>query len=96
VGRPQARELLERVEITAVPGGAGLLDGACVLTVELSDGRSLSTSLDQPPGSPGRPPTEAQLAAKLADCAPDVLAAGCRPGWADAADLLATALPAGE
>ena len=70
------------------PGPAGLLDGTVDISVRLVSGRELRTELARPPGSPDRPPSPADLDAKLAACGPDVpgLLAGIT--WPAAADLL--------
>jgi 2-methylcitrate dehydratase PrpD len=67
--RPAARRLMERVTVTAEPGGDGLLDGEVEIEVERSVGEPLRTSLARPPGAPGRPATADELAAKLTTCA---------------------------
>lgn len=69
VRRPAARELVERVEVETTEGGDWLLAGALDLEVVLRDGSVLRSSTTMPPGSPARPPTAEQLAAKVADCA---------------------------
>lgn len=96
VARPEARALVEAVEVVPSDGGSGLLDGELDVEVRLVDGAVRTARLALPPGSPGLPPTAAQLAAKLAACGEDV------PGklegltWEAAADLLRHELPAGE
>jgi 2-methylcitrate dehydratase PrpD len=83
VNRREAQELLARVDVEATPGGDGLLAGE----VEIEAG-SRTARLDLPPGAPGRPPSEEELAAKVADCtgsrADEVLALD----WAGAPALL--------
>ena len=76
------------------PGGAGLLDGTVGITVRLASGRELRTELALPPGSPGRPPSAADLDRKLAACGPDVPALLAGVTWPSAADLLRETLPA--
>jgi 2-methylcitrate dehydratase PrpD len=75
------------------PGSAGLLDGTVGISVRLASGRELHTELALPPGSPDRPPSPADLAAKLAACGPDV--PGLLDGitWPAAAALLRETLP---
>jgi 2-methylcitrate dehydratase PrpD len=70
VRRPEAQELLRRVEADATPGGDWLLAGDVAIEVTLRDGSTLRAELDLPPGAPSRPPSSAELAAKVADCAP--------------------------
>lgn len=93
VARPDARRLMGLTRVQLTKGGDGLLDGAVEVEVLLRGGTVVRTTLDHPPGSPGRPPTPEELSAKWADClhgsglAPDELT------WDAAADLLRTALP---
>lgn len=89
VTRPAARRLIETVEVVTDPDGAGLLNGAVDVEVFLADGTSRRTTLALPPGAPQRPPTDGQLAEKLAACgATDLLDLD----WPDAAPLLRAAL----
>jgi 2-methylcitrate dehydratase PrpD len=67
VRRPAARRLAGLVEIKTDPGGSWLLDGELHAEVHTGTG-VLETSLRFPPGAPQRPPTNAQLQAKIADC----------------------------
>ncbi|HTX32559.1 MAG TPA: MmgE/PrpD family protein [Solirubrobacteraceae bacterium] len=69
VSRPAARRLMERVTVAAQPGGDGLLDGEVEIEIRRSGGEPLRTSLALPPGAPGRPATEDELAVKLETCA---------------------------
>ncbi len=69
VNRPEARILMERVEVIATTEGHGLLDGDIRVEVSLADGRAAAVTLELPPGAPGRPPTEHELAQKLEICA---------------------------
>ncbi|HMJ04277.1 MAG TPA: MmgE/PrpD family protein [Conexibacter sp.] len=68
VRRPEAQRLVEALEAATTPGGDGLLAGEVAIELMLDDGTVHSTSLALPPGAPARPPTEAELAAKLAAC----------------------------
>jgi 2-methylcitrate dehydratase PrpD len=90
--RPAARELVSRVEVELSPGGDGLLAGS--LEAEVRTGtQTLRVSQQFPPGSPARPPTGAELQAKIDDCT-----AGLDIGpvtWSTAADVLRTHLPEG-
>jgi 2-methylcitrate dehydratase PrpD len=78
VCRPEAQRLVGLVSVDAESEGDALLNGGFEVTVRLSGGRELRAELDLPPGSPQRPPTEAELAAKVEDCcgpvAPEVKA----------------------
>jgi 2-methylcitrate dehydratase PrpD len=92
VRRPAARELVERVALETTPGGEWLLAGTVRVEVTRADGGAAATELELPPGAPGRPPSDAELGAKVADCtgplADDVMALD----WAGAAALLAERL----
>jgi 2-methylcitrate dehydratase PrpD len=91
VRRPEASRLAGRVSVTALPGAAGLLDGE--FEAELITGAGAErVTLRLPPGAPGRPPTDAELAAKVADCCGDLAAEVMGLGWDDAAGLLRRAL----
>nr|WP_281497162.1 MmgE/PrpD family protein [Ornithinimicrobium sp. F0845] len=69
VQRADAQRLIDLTEITLTDEtGDGLLLGAVEVEVDLSDGRTLTGSLDLPPGSPGKPPTDAEMEAKVTDC----------------------------
>jgi 2-methylcitrate dehydratase PrpD len=87
VARPAAQALLRRVEADPVPGGDWLLAGAAEIELTLDDGAVLRAALDVPPGAPERPPSDDELAAKVADCD------GPRaPTWGSARDELSRAL----
>jgi 2-methylcitrate dehydratase PrpD len=95
VRRDAARRLVSLVETKLDPGGDWLLDGELEAEIHTGDGAVLRTSQQFPPGSPERPPTPAQLQAKLADC---VRGLDTDPGswtWANAADALRRWLPSG-
>ena len=68
VRRAEARRLVGAVETKLDPGGDWLLDGELEAEVHTADGAVLRARQKYPPGSPARPPTPDQLAAKLADC----------------------------
>jgi 2-methylcitrate dehydratase PrpD len=91
VRRPAARRLAGLVEIKADPGGSWLLDGELRAEIHTADG-VLETSLRFPPGAPERPPTAAQLQAKITGC---VAGLGTDPAswtWDNAAHVLAAGL----
>ena len=93
VRRPAARRLTELVEIKPDPGGTGLLDGELQAAVHTSGGEVRRVSQRFPPGSPARPPGQAQLRAKLADC---MAGLATDPGswtWSTAAQVLREGLP---
>ena len=100
VRRDEARRLTGLVETKLDPGGDWLLDGELEAEVHTADGTVLRARQQYPPGSPARPPTPEQLAAKLADCIgrPRTLLTGdvaTRPRgpWENAADTLRRYLP---
>lgn len=68
VNRPLAHALMGLVDTTDIAGGSGLLDGAFELTIGLTDGSSVQTSVTVPPGAPHLPPTEAEMGAKVQGC----------------------------
>ncbi len=88
VGRAEARRLVDAVEVELTSGGAGLLDGACEVELRLTDGRTVRSRLEVPPGAPDRPPTLDELTAKVRDCAPDVADELLTTRWGDAAQVL--------
>jgi 2-methylcitrate dehydratase PrpD len=93
VRRPQARRLAGLVETELTPGGSWLLDGELVAEVQ-AGGAVLRVKQQFPPGAPGRPPTAAELHAKLSDC---VAGLGADPSswtWQNAGRVLARFLPA--
>ncbi len=96
VRRDAARRLAGLVETKLDPGGSWLLDGELEAEIHLGDGTVLRASQQFPPGSPARPPTAAQLQAKLADC---VRGLDTDPGswaWENGADVLRRFLTEGE
>ena len=91
VARPEAQALLARVELDATPGGEDLLAGD--VSIEVSRGCATArTSLELPPGAPSRPPSEEELAAKVADCAGSRAAQVLAVEWRSAPELLDAAL----
>lgn len=87
--RPVAQDLVRRVQIVTTPGGTGLLDGAVAIDVHTRDGRVRTATLELPPGAPGRPIQDAQLAEKFALCGDDVPELVRDLDWPGAAELLA-------
>nr|WP_256840452.1 MmgE/PrpD family protein [Ornithinimicrobium sp. HY1745] len=96
VQRPDAQRLVELTQITLTDEtGDGLLVGAVDVEVDLTDGTTVTGSLDLPPGSPGKPPTEAEMTAKVADCLQLGGITSVSPSditWATGARLLSTHL----
>lgn len=95
VKRSGAQHLVNLVEVTETPGGDWLLAGQVDITVTLVDGTRHEVALQLPPGSPGRPPSEQDMAAKVADCGEDVPAILSDVDWGRAAEVLAEHLPGG-
>ncbi|MGH3664383.1 MAG: MmgE/PrpD family protein [Micromonosporaceae bacterium] len=91
VRRPEAQRLLALVRPDHEPGGEGLLAGDVTIELTTADGARHTSVLDLPPGAPQRPPTDAELAGKLAACGADELLADL--DWAGAAELLRKLLP---
>jgi len=67
VRRPEAQRLVGLVETTLVDHGDSLLSGRVELELH-TDGGLIHASLEHPPGSPQRPPTEDELGQKVALC----------------------------
>jgi 2-methylcitrate dehydratase PrpD len=93
VRRDEARRLVGVVETKLDPGGDWLLDGELEAEVHTADGAVLRTRQQYPPGSPARPPTPDQLAAKLADCVAGLDTDPEAWTWENAADILRRYLP---
>ena len=93
VNRPDAQRLVRRVAVEATPGGDWLLSGQVEITAALRDGTRHAVALELPPGSPGRPPSEQDMRAKVADCGRDVRELLSGVDWGRAAALLAEQLP---
>jgi 2-methylcitrate dehydratase PrpD len=91
--RPRVRELLDRTEVVRTPGGDGLLTGETVIEVEEAGGRTTRTRLGLPPGAPGRPPSSAELAEKMAACGPDVPELLADATWESVAEVFHAQLP---
>jgi len=69
VARPEAQALLSRLEVREAAGSGDLLAGTVEVELRTRTGAVLSAAVEVPPGAPGRPPTEAELADKIGDCA---------------------------
>jgi 2-methylcitrate dehydratase PrpD len=94
VARQAARDLVDRVHVIPTPGGDDLLSGTTAIELELDDGSRLNAEVDLPPGAPTRPPSTADLEAKIADCAGDLAPDITALTWSDAATFLRDRLPA--
>ena len=95
VGREDAVRLTRLVDVRLQPGGDGLLDGVLDAEVHTTGGQVLTARQQFPPGSPARPPSPAELAAKLADCVGGLDTEPADWTWDNAAALLRRFLPAG-
>ena len=96
VRRDAARRLVSLVETKLDPGGSWLLDGELEAEIHTGDGAILRTRAKFPPGSPERPPTTAQLQAKLADCVRGLDTDPASWTWDNAADVLRRFRPEGD
>jgi 2-methylcitrate dehydratase PrpD len=91
VQRADAQRLIGLVEVDEQPGGDWLLDGQLEVDVHTSTGQLFSRTLQYPPGSPQRPPTEPEFQAKLRDCLTAARLTDLDPAawtWDNAPDLL--------
>jgi 2-methylcitrate dehydratase PrpD len=93
VRRPSARRLAGLVEVKLDPGGSWLLDGVLEAEVHTGGGEVLRASQQYPPGSPDRPPSAAQLDAKLADCTSGLRTDPASWTWQTAPAVLRAFLP---
>ena len=60
---------MPKVEVLATAGGDHLLAGELEIELELEDGPATRAALALPPGAPGRPVSDGDLAVKLELCA---------------------------
>ena len=88
VRRGEARRLAGLVEVKLDPGGSWLLDGQLEAEIHTGGGQILRASQQYPPGSPARPPTAAQLQAKLAGCVAGLQTDPAAWTWDNAATTL--------
>ena len=96
VRRAAAQRLVSLVEIKLDPGGSWLLDGELEAEIHTGSGTILRASQQFPPGSPARPPSAAQLQAKLADCVHGLDTDPASWTWDNAAGVLRRWLPRAE
>jgi 2-methylcitrate dehydratase PrpD len=92
--RPQARELMSKIVVDAPAGGNWLLDGEIELTLSVDGADPISGRLKLPPGSPERPPSEADLRGKVQRCCPELADDIIGLDWPSAAALLDVELSA--
>jgi 2-methylcitrate dehydratase PrpD len=69
VRRPNAQQLVQRVELVAEPAGDHLLAGEATIEVTVDGGARRTATLAMPPGAPERPPSDAELGEKVRACA---------------------------
>jgi 2-methylcitrate dehydratase PrpD len=93
VRRDEGRRLGGLVETQLDPGGNWLLDGELQVKIHTGNGAVHHAALDYPPGSPARPPSPAQLSAKLADCVAGLGTDWSAWTWQNAAGVLREFLP---
>jgi len=94
VRRDEAVRLASIVEVQLEPGGDWLLDGELTAEVHSADGTVSRVRQQFPPGSPARPPSAAQLQAKLTDCVRGLDTSPEGWSWDNAAGVLRSLLPA--
>ncbi|EON22171.1 MmgE/PrpD [Nocardioides sp. CF8] len=87
VRRPEAQRLLRLVEVTLEGPGDSLLSGQVDIEVHTDNG-VLTATLQHPPGSPHRPPTEEELAHKVSTCLAGTDVDASAITWEDGATLL--------
>lgn len=87
VQRPEAQRLIGLVDLSGEPSGDSLLAGEVRVTVT-ADGATHHARLRYPPGSPQRPPTNAELGQKLRTCLDGSGVAADDITWTGAAGLL--------
>ncbi|PZG18940.1 hypothetical protein C1J01_13520 [Nonomuraea aridisoli] len=85
--RPEARRLVELVDVRLDGNGDGLLAGWFEAEVH-AGGEPLRARMRFPPGSPQRPPTPDQLRRKVEDCVAGTTIDPGSIGWASAAQVL--------
>jgi 2-methylcitrate dehydratase PrpD len=93
VRRDEARRLVGLVETKLEPGGDWLLEGELEAEVHTADGTVLRARQQYPPGSPARPPTPDDLAAKVAGCVRGLDTDPAQWTWDNAATTLRRWLP---
>jgi 2-methylcitrate dehydratase PrpD len=89
--RPEARRLMDLVDVQLSDGGDWLLAGE--LEAEIHVGDQVLCGKEQfPPGSPQRPPTESELLRKVKDCLDGIDLDPTTISWTTAAQILRTHL----
>lgn len=93
VHRAEAQRLVSLLSVEMVAGasGEGLLDGEFEVIIE-AGGKTHRGTLRLPPGAPERPPSDQELAAKVADCCGHRAASVMDLDWVRAAPLLRQSL----
>lgn len=86
VRRPRAVALMRTVRFAPEGTSQDLLGGVLSITVTHRDGSQVRTSMEEPPGGPGTPPTAAEMADKLTVCGLDPAAVD--GDWSAAAEML--------
>ncbi len=94
VSRREAGRLAALVEVEATDGGEDLLAGEVEIELTFDDGTRAAAALELPPGAPGRPPTDDELAGKLELCAGGEADALAALSWESAARYLRARLAA--
>ena len=93
VRRAQARRLMEAVQLVPSERGDRLLSGEVVIELRLDGGAARTATLAMPPGSPQRPPTDAELREKVRACAGAAAEQVSSLTWDSAAQFVRQSLP---
>jgi 2-methylcitrate dehydratase PrpD len=87
VQRPEARRLVELVDIELTDGGDWLLAGELEAEVHVG-GEVLRARSQYPPGAPQRPPSSADVAGKVRDCLVGTSLDAATIDWPAASEIL--------
>ena len=93
VQRGEARRLIEAVRLVPGESGDGLLAGEVRIEVALDGWPARTATLAMPPGSPERPPSDAELREKLRACVGASAAEIAAVEWHSAAGFLRRSSP---
>jgi 2-methylcitrate dehydratase PrpD len=88
VHREGVDRLIRTVLTEASDDGGSLLAGDLEIELTLTGRRTTTNRVVVPPGAPQRPPTDEELASKVADCGDDVPSLLAQLTWKAAPDLL--------
>jgi len=91
VGRVEAKDLIELVQVDLTPGGDQLLSGQVEVEVH-AGGRVRCSVMSFPPGSPQNPPSKQDLLLKITDCLSGTTLRPDDINWGSAPNLFRTHL----